>query len=146
MKGLNAKPACNALPKSTRPIPAGKKIPQAPIDTARKVHTHEALRDLNDVQIADLALLGLRYRALGADAIDFSDPSRLDVYWTGKRMAEDAVKKAVKAAKGKSPLTNLFSGRAEGHLMALLNCSVISTDIYMEQYGLLLKLSKGGVQ
>ena len=43
--------------------------------------------------------MGLRYRALGAGSIDFSDPSRLDVYWDGTRMVEKAVKEAVKAAK-----------------------------------------------
>lgn len=100
--------------------------------------THEALRNRSSEQIAELALLGLRYRALGAEQIDFSDPSRLDVYWTGTRMVEKAVKDAVKSAKARSPLAESKSGTAEGYLQALLNCSVISSETYMAQYKLLL--------
>nr|WP_314486935.1 hypothetical protein [uncultured Pseudomonas sp.] len=99
---------------------------------------HQALQGLGSEQIAELALLGLRYRALGAGSFDFSDPSRLDVYWTGKRMVVKAVKDAVKAAKARSPLSDSKCGIAQGHLMALFNCSVIDNETYMEQYKLLL--------
>ncbi len=49
---------------------------------------HPALQGLSTEQLAELALYGLRYRALGAADVDFSDPSRLDVYWTGERLAK----------------------------------------------------------
>lgn len=96
---------------------------------------HQALQGLGSEQIAELALLGLRYRALGAGSIDFNDPSRLDVYWTGKRLAEKAVKDAVKAAR--SPLADIKFGIAQGNLSALLNCGLIDDETYMTQYRLL---------
>lgn len=96
---------------------------------------HQALQGLGSEQIAELALLGLRYRALGAGSIDFNDPSRLDVYWTGKRLVEKAVKDAVKAAR--SPLADTKFGIAQGNLSALLNCSLIDDETYMTQYRLL---------
>lgn len=99
---------------------------------------HPALAGLDGEQMAELALLGLRYRALGAGAIDFGDPSRLDVYWTGRRMVEKAVKEAVKAAKGRSVDTERKVGIAIGHLNGLFNCSVIDNDTYMAQFKLLL--------
>ncbi|MEQ4259027.1 hypothetical protein [Pseudomonas syringae] len=40
---------------------------------------HEALQALSSEQLAELALYGLRYKALGAKNIDFNDPTRLDV-------------------------------------------------------------------
>lgn len=100
--------------------------------------THLALQGLTCEQVAELALLGLRYRSLGAGEIDFNDPEKLDPYWTGKRMAEEATKKAVKAAKKSDPLASLLSGRAQGHLMALFNCSVIDYAVYQAQYRILL--------
>lgn len=142
----SAKPARKTIPKSKRPLPKGKQIPMTAMAEARKASAHEALRQLDAEQIAELALLGLRYRALGAGVIDFSDPARLDVYWTGTRMVEKAVKEAVKSAKARSPLAELKSGTAGGYLQALLNCSVISSETYMEQYGVLLALSRGGAQ
>lgn len=39
---------------------------------------HQALQGLGSEQIAELALLGLRCRALGAGLIDFTDTSMLD--------------------------------------------------------------------
>ncbi len=99
---------------------------------------HQALQGLDSEQIAELALLGLRYRALGAGLIDFSDTSMLDVYWTGKRMVEKAVKDAVKAAKARSPLADSKFGIAQGNLSALFNCSAIDNETYMAQYKLLL--------
>lgn len=99
---------------------------------------HPALRDLSGDQIAELALMGLRYRALGAGSIDFSDPSRLDVYWTGTRMVEKVVREAVKAAKGRSIGAERKVGIAIGHLTGLFNCSVIDNDTYMAQFQLLL--------
>lgn len=100
--------------------------------------SHPALVDLNGEQLAELALMGLRYRALGARSIDFDDPSRLDVYWTGTRMVEKVVKEAVKAAKGRSVDAERKVGIAIGHLTGLFNCSVIDNDTYMAQFKLLL--------
>ena len=96
---------------------------------------HQALQGLGSEQIAELALLGLRYRALGAGSIDFNDPSRLDVYWTGKRLVEKSVKDAVKTAR--SSLADIKFGIAQGTLSALLNCSLIDDETYMTQYRLL---------
>ncbi|WP_220466513.1 hypothetical protein [Pseudomonas juntendi] len=93
---------------------------------------------LDGEQLALLALMGLRYRALGAGTIDFSDPSRLDVYWTATRMVEKAVKEAVKAARGRSVDAERKVGIAIGHLSGLFNCSVIDNDTYMAQFQLLL--------
>ena len=140
------KPARKPIPKSKRPLPKGKQIPMTAMAEVRKASTHEALRQFDAEQIAELALLGLRYRALGAGVIDFSDPTKLDVYWTGTRMVEKAVKEAVKSAKARSPLAESHSGIAQGYIRALLNCSVISTETYMEQFGVLLALSRGGAQ
>ena len=100
--------------------------------------SHPALVGLNGEQLAELALMGLRYRALGARSIDLDDPSRLDVYWTGARMVEKVVKEAVKAAKGRSVDTERKVGIAIGHLTGLFNCSVIDNDTYMAQFKLLL--------
>ena len=135
-----------SIPKSKRPLPKGKQIPMTAMAEARKASAHEALRQFDVEQIAELALLGLRYRALGAGVIDFSDPTRLDVYWTGTRMVEKAVKEAVKSAKARSPLAESKSGIAQGYIRALFNCSVISNETFMEQFGVLLALSRGGVQ
>lgn len=99
---------------------------------------HPALAGLDGEQLAELALMGLRYRALGAGTIDFSGPSRLDVYWTGTRMVEKAVKEAVKAAKGRSIDAERKVGSAIGHLTGLFNCGVIDSDTYMAQFKILL--------
>ncbi|MDM3891444.1 hypothetical protein [Pseudomonas juntendi] len=99
---------------------------------------HPALAGLDGEQLAELALMGLRYRALGAGAIDFCDPSRLDVYWTGTRMVEKAVKDAVKAAKGRAQNAQYQAGIASGHLTGLFNCGAIDNDTYMAQFKLLL--------
>lgn len=146
MIAATAKPACKTIPKSKRPLPKGKHIPMTAIAQIRKASAHEALRQFDVEQIAELALLGLRYRALGAGVIDFSDPTKLDVYWTGTRMVEKAVKEAVKSAKARSPLAESKSGIAQGYIRALFNCSVISNETFMEQFGVLLALSRGGVQ
>lgn len=95
---------------------------------------HPALCGMNTEQLAELALYGLRYRALGAHNIDFSDPSRLDVYWTGERMVKQAVKISVKAFASDCPLASQRDGEAIGHLTALFNCGVINNAIYMEQW------------
>ncbi|MCD5997266.1 hypothetical protein KDX38_27190 [Pseudomonas sp. CDFA 602] len=100
---------------------------------------HPALHGLNIEQLAELALYGLRYRALGAADIDFSDPSRLDVYWTGERMVKKTVKNAVKASKAGDLLALKREGEAIGHLQALFNCSVIDHETYKAQYQLLLE-------
>jgi len=100
--------------------------------------SHSALADLDGEQIAKLALMGLRYQALGAGTIDFSDASRLDVYWTGTRMVRKAVKEAVKAAKCRSVDTERKVGIAIGHLNGLFNCSVIDNDTDMAQFKILL--------
>lgn len=102
---------------------------------------HPALQGLGTEQIAELALLGLRYRSLGAKDIDFADPTRLDVYWTGERMVKEAVKKASKAARSGNALAQHRSSEAGGYLQALFNCSVIDSVIYHEQYQKLLDLS-----
>lgn len=146
MIAATAKPARKTIPKSKRPPPRGKQIQMTAIAEVRKASVHEALRQFDDEQIAELALLGLRYRALGADVIDFSDPTRLDVYWTGTRMVEKAVKEAVKSAKARCPLAKSKSGIAQGYIRALFNCGVISNETYMEQFGVLLALSDGGDQ
>lgn len=98
---------------------------------------HQALQGLGSEQIAEPALLGLRYRALGAGLIDFTDTSKLDVYWTGKRLVKKAVEDAVKAATARSPLADSKLGIAQGNLSALLNCGVIDDETYMAQYRLL---------
>lgn len=103
---------------------------------------HEALRGLDAEQLAELALYGLRYRALGAKDIDFSKPDRLDVYWTGERMVKRAVKGAVKAEKAGHPLARTEAGEAIGHLKALFNCSVIDDATYTSQFQLLLDRHK----
>ena len=100
--------------------------------------SHPALASLDGEQLAELALMGLRYRALGAGAIDFSDKSRLDAYSTGTRMVEKAVKEAVKAARGRSVDAERKVGIAIGHLTGLFNCSVIDNDTYMAQFKILL--------
>lgn len=146
MIAATAKPARKTIPKSKRPLPRGKQIQMTTMAEVRKASAHEALRQFDVEQIAELALLGLRYRALGAGVIDFSDPTRLDVYWTGTRMVEKAVKEAVKSAKARSPLAESKSGIAQGYITALFNCSVISNETYMEQFGVLLAVSRGGVQ
>lgn len=99
--------------------------------------SHPALAGLEGEQLAELALLGLRYRALGAGSIDFNDPTRLDVYWTGTRMVEEAVKDAVKAARGRSAIAQYRAGIAVGHLTGLFNCSVIDNETYMAQFKIL---------
>lgn len=99
--------------------------------------SHPALAGLDCEQLAELALMGLRYRALGAVA-DFSDPTRLDVDWTGTRMVEKAVKEAVKAARGRLVDAERKVGIAIGHLTGLFNCSVIDNDTYMAQFKILL--------
>ncbi|WP_226506452.1 hypothetical protein [Pseudomonas sp. MWU16-30317] len=101
---------------------------------------YSALQGLGVEQIAELALLGLRYRALGAGTVDFSDPSRLDVYWTGSRQVEKAVKVAVRACKAHDPLAERRLGEAIGHLKALYECGVIDQTVYMAQWKLLLAL------
>lgn len=103
---------------------------------------HPALQGLDSEKLAELALYGLRYRALGAVDIDFSKPDRLDVYWTGERMVKQAVKSAMKASKAGHPLAAKEVGEAIGHLKALFNCSVIDNDTYMEQWQPLLDLHK----
>ncbi|PYD05286.1 hypothetical protein DND90_16275 [Pseudomonas syringae pv. maculicola] len=95
---------------------------------------HAALQDLSTEQLAELALYGLRYKALGAKNIDFNDPTRLDVYWTGDRMVKEAVKIANKARASSHPLELMRHGEAVGHLACLFNCSVIDNATYMEQY------------
>ena len=137
MKASTAEPARKTIPKSKRPLPRGKQIQMTAMAEVRKASAHEALRQFDVEQIAELALLGLRYRALGAGPIDFNDPSRLDVYWTGTRMVEKAVNEAVKASKSGGPLAWGCFGVAEGHLRALIGCSVISNETYMEQWRLL---------
>jgi len=99
---------------------------------------HAALQGLSTEQLAELALYGLRYRALGAQNTDFKDPSRLDVYWTGERLAKKAVKDALKAARARSALAEHRSSEAGGVLQTLCNCGVIDQKTYMAQYQLLL--------
>lgn len=103
---------------------------------------HAALQGLDSEQIAELALYGLQYRALGAKDIDFSKPERLDVYWTGERMLKKVVKEAVKSSKAGDPQALKKVGVAIGHLQALCNCSVIDQATYMEQWQPLLDLYK----
>lgn len=98
---------------------------------------HAALQGLSNEQLAELALYGLRYKALGAKNIDFNDPTRLDVYWTGYRMVKKAVKDALKATAKNSPLEPMRHGDAVGHLKCLFNCSVIDNATFVEQYALL---------
>ncbi|WP_449434308.1 hypothetical protein [Pseudomonas putida] len=104
--------------------------------------SHPALDGLDGEKLAELALMGLRYRALGAGNIDFSDQTQLDVYWTGTRMVERAVKEAVKAAKGRSVDAERKVGIEIGHLTGLFNCSVIDNDTYMAQFRILLDRSR----
>ncbi|AVB13418.1 MULTISPECIES: hypothetical protein [Pseudomonas syringae group] len=99
---------------------------------------HPALQGLSTEQLAELALYGLRYRALGAADVDFSDPSRLDVYWTGERLAKKAVKDALKAARARNALAEHRSSEAGGVLQTLCNCGVIDQKTYMAQHQLLL--------
>lgn len=99
---------------------------------------HPALKGLDREQLAELALYGFRYRALGAVDVDFSKPDRLDVYWTGERMAKKATKNALKANKTGDPLASYRSGEAGGYLQALFNCSVIDSATYNAQYNLLI--------
>lgn len=101
---------------------------------------HSALQGLDQEQIAELALLGLRYRALGACNIKLADPKVLDVYWTGNRQVEKAVKLAIKACKAHDPLAERRLGEAIGHLKALCECGVIDQTVYMAQWKLLLAL------
>lgn len=100
---------------------------------------HPALQGLDSEKLAELALYGLRYRALGAVDIDFSKPDRLDVYWTGERMVKQAVDKVIKARKTNSPQYNDLHCEAVGHLKALFNCSVITSELWIEQWDRLLK-------
>jgi len=95
---------------------------------------HPALHGLNTEQLAELALYGMRYRALGAVGVDFSAPFQLDAYWTGERLVKRAVKIAVKASASGCPLASQRAGEAIGHLSALFNCGVINDAIYMEQW------------
>lgn len=135
----SAKPNNKTIPRSKRPLPKGKAIPAIAAPSTRNFSSHEALRQLDDEQIAELALLGLRYRALGAGAVDFADPSRLSPYWTSKKLVEAAVKNARKGDW-------LDMGCAQGHIVALFNVGLISNEFYMEQFGKLRALSSEGAK
>ncbi|MEU7769516.1 hypothetical protein [Nocardia sp. NPDC049190] len=103
---------------------------------------HPALQGLDSEKLAELALYGLRYRALGAVDIDFSNPDRLDVYWTGERMVKNAIKVAMKATKAGNILAESRVSEAIGHLQALFNCSVISPEFYHAQWKIILDRQK----
>lgn len=103
---------------------------------------HPALQGLDSDQLAELALYGLQYQALGAADIDFSKPDRLDVYWTGERMVKQAVKVAMKATKTGNILAESLVSEAIGHLSALFNCSVISPEVYHAQWKVILDRQK----
>ncbi len=135
----NAKPNNRTIPRSKRPLPKGKPIPTIAAPAPRSFSSHEALRQLDDEQIAELALLGLRYRTLGAGSVDFADPSMLSPYWTSKRLVEAALKKAKKG-------DCLDMGCAQGHIVALFNVGLISNEFFMEQFGKLRALSNEGAK
>ena len=103
---------------------------------------HPALQGLDSEQLAELALYGLRYRALGAVDADFSKPDRLDVYWTGERMVKNAIKVAMKANRSGNILAEGRVSEAIGHLQALFNCSVISPEVYHAQWKIILDRQK----
>ena len=106
-----------------------------------KFANHTALQGLNCEQLAELALMGLRYRALGASRIDFSNPSRLDVYWTGRRMIEKEVKAAVRVGNaGRTAASLRQSGVASGYICALFNVGLIDNEFYMAEYQKLLSI------
>lgn len=135
----SAKPNNKTIPRSKRPLPKGKPIPAIAAPAPRNFSIHEALHQFDDEQIAELALLGLRYRALGAGTVDFEDPSRLSPYWTSKKLVEAAVKNARKGDW-------LEIGRAQGYISALFNVDLISNEFYMEQFGKLRALSNEGAK
>lgn len=101
--------------------------------------SHPALAALNGDQVAELALLGLRYRALGAKPLDLGDSQLLSPHWTADRIVEAAVQHARDAGLSGS----LHDGRAQGHIMALFNVGLISNETYMEQFKVLLQLPRG---
>lgn len=101
--------------------------------------SHPALAALNGDQVAELAVLGLRYRALGAKPLNLGDSQLLSPYWTADRVVEAAVQRARDAGLAGS----LHDGRAQGHIMALFNMGLISNQTYMEQFNALLQLPRG---
>lgn len=103
---------------------------------------HPALQGLDSEKLAELALYGLKYRALGAVDTDFSNPDCLDVYWTGERMVKNAIKVAIKATKAGNILAESRVSEAIGHLQALFNCSVISPEVYHAQWKVILDRQK----
>jgi hypothetical protein len=103
---------------------------------------HPDLQGLDSEQLAELALYGLRYRALGGVKVDFSKPEQLDVYWTGEKLAAKAVKDARKATRTGCPLAYYKSGVAAGQLSALFNCGVIDNAMYKARFRQLLDRHK----
>ncbi|OEC42544.1 hypothetical protein A7D27_11740 [Pseudomonas sp. 1D4] len=94
----------------------------------RPLSAHPALSGLDQEQLAELALVGLRYRALGAQPFDLRDSKALNPYWTAEKLVADAVSVA-RMAVG-TPLANLQGDRADGCLAALYNVQLISREIF----------------
>jgi hypothetical protein len=103
-----------------------------------KFANHQDLQSLDSEQMAELALLGIKYRSLGGHITKHDGASLVEKYWTGKRLAEKAVKDAVKAWKRGDRLAGGKIGEAIGTLQTLCNCSVIDQEIYMGQWRLIL--------
>lgn len=99
---------------------------------------HPDLQGLDSEQLAELALLGVKYRSLGGQLTQHDGPSLIEKYWTGKRLAEKAVKDALKAWKRGDRLAAQRVGEAIGTLQTLCNCNVIDEETYMGQWKLIL--------
>jgi DNA-binding transcriptional ArsR family regulator len=93
--------------------------------------------------MAELALLGIKYRSLGGHITKLDGASLVEKYWTGKRMAEKAVKDAVRAWRRGDRLASQKVSEAIGTLQALCNCSVIDQETYMGQWKLIRERKPG---
>jgi|GEM_PF-6046140 len=102
---------------------------------SKSINGHEALHGLTTEQIADLAVLGLRYRNLGGRPIDFSRSDWLEPYWTGQALVAREVARSIKAgAAGLTVAAIRQRGMAEGYINALLCAGLIDNDFYMSSY------------
>lgn len=101
---------------------------------------HQDLQGLDRDQLAELALLGIKYRSIGGRFSQHDAMSLLEKYWTGKRLAEKAVKDALKAWKRRDRLAGQRVGEAIGTIQTLFNCSLIDEETYTGQWKLILDI------
>lgn len=98
----------------------------------RPLSAHPALSGLDQEQLAELALVGLRYRALGAQPFDLRDRNLLSPYWTAQRLLDEAVEQALVRTGGS--LAEAYHLRTTGMVSTLFNVGLISWDTYIKQW------------